>query len=99
MADSAPKPRTVATDSETNALTDCVFFLKGMCKNVRNYEVFVFLLIILKKGDTCEFRHVESAKYNPECRFWLKGTCKDPFCEYYHPTIKPKVCVKESDET
>jgi len=34
MADPA-KPRTVATDAETNARTDCVFFLKGMCKNVR----------------------------------------------------------------
>ncbi|KAF8393243.1 hypothetical protein HHK36_021484 [Tetracentron sinense] len=46
------------------------------------------ILINMRFGNECEYRHSESARLNPrDCWYWLDGNCLNQTCVFRHPPL------------
>ncbi|GMH06723.1 hypothetical protein Nepgr_008563 [Nepenthes gracilis] len=63
-----------AEDESWKKNTDCVYFLASP--------------LTCKKGIECEYRHSESARFNPrDCWYWTNSVCLNPNCPFRHPPL------------
>ncbi|KAH7657184.1 Zinc finger CCCH-type protein [Dioscorea alata] len=68
-------PEMDGADEERKRKTDCVYFLASP--------------LTCRKGSECEYRHNDSARFNPiDCCYWLAGGCLNPMCAFRHPPLE-----------